>query len=89
MGFWLLLQPPVWAARLTSVSGLAEVSSLPGVTEVGLDKSPGDEVDWRLGTSANVARIKGHVADHDELARLLSSIEREVQITYEGRDDCS
>ncbi len=89
VGFWLLMQPPTWARRLTGVQGLAEVASRPGVTEVRMERSPGDEVDWRLGTSANVARIKGHVADHDELARLLSSIEREVQITYEGQDDCS
>ena len=82
VGYWLMVQPPMDATAVESVSGFQELNGLDGVEAAGLVNGPGTAVDWREGTSTAVAVIRGRVADHDALARTLESIRSTVAIDY-------
>ncbi len=84
VGFWLMLQPPVAARRVESVTGLEEVSALTGVDTVNLRRRPGDAVDWREGTDSQVLTVRGRTPDHQALAETIDSIRKKVAIDYDN-----
>jgi biotin carboxylase len=83
VGFWLMLQPPMAASRVESVTGLEEVSALTGVDTVNLRRNPGDPVDWREGTDSQVLTVRGRTPDHQALAETIDSIRKKVAIDYD------
>jgi biotin carboxylase len=82
VGFWLMLQPPEDARRLSAVAGIEEISRLDAVDTISLDRRPGDPVDWRDGTAGHVVTVRGRVADHDELARTIAHIESTIELRW-------
>ncbi len=82
VGFWLMLQPPMAARRVESIIGLEEVSALTGVDTVNLRRKPGEAVDWREGTDAQVVTVRGRTPDHQTLAETIDSIRKKVAIDY-------
>jgi biotin carboxylase len=83
VGFWLMRQPPVWAARVASVSGLDEVRNLSGVHTVNLRRGPGEPVDWRNGTDSQVLTVRGSAPDHRSLSETIDAIGHKVTVTYD------
>ena len=79
-----MLQPPVAARRVESVTGLEEVSALTGVDTVNLRRRPGDAVDWREGTDSQVLTVRGRTPDHQALAETIDSIRKKVAIDYDN-----
>jgi biotin carboxylase len=82
VGFWLMLQPPMWARQVAAVDGLPELSALPGVDSVRLTRPPGSPADWSLGTDSQVVTVRGRVADHPALAEMVEVITQTVSIGY-------
>jgi biotin carboxylase len=83
VGFWLMVQPPMSARNVARISGLAELSGLPGVEMVSLNRKPGEPVDWREGTASHVVTVRGRVGDYDALARTIETIRHTTSITYD------
>lgn len=83
VGFWLMLQPPMAASRVESVTGLEEVSALTGVDTVNLRRKPAEAVDWREGTDSQVLTVRGRTPDHQALAETIDSIRKKVAIDYD------
>jgi hypothetical protein len=89
VGFWLMLQPPLWAGMVATVDGLSEISALDGIDIVRLKRPPGDVVDWREGTDSDVVTVRGTSADHDSLAKTVDFIRRKIVIGYDDRQSAN
>ncbi|HEY5454046.1 MAG TPA: ATP-grasp domain-containing protein [Acidothermaceae bacterium] len=87
VGFWRMIQPPQTARRVKAIDGVKDISQLPGVDSVSLDRHPGDTVDWHAGTASQVVTVRGRVADHKTLAQVINSIDQLLRIDYESADD--
>ncbi len=83
VGFWVMVQPPMAARRVGAVHGLEELSALPGVDIVSLNRGPGETVDWREGTASHVVTVRGRADDHDSLEKTFDSIGELLKIDYE------
>jgi len=83
VGFWLMLQPPVWSTQVASVSGLDEVGDLEGVHTVNLRIGPGERVDWREGTDSQVLTVRGSTPDHRSLSETIDAISHKVTVVYD------
>lgn len=83
VGYWLMLQPPMSARRVASVSGLDEVGGLAGVETVELRRTAGEAVDWREGTDSQVLTVRGRTTDHRSLVETVDSIRLKVNIDYD------
>ena len=75
-------EPPMVAQKLLGFTGLEQLSRLPGVVKVDVQKQVGDQVDWRNGSLDKIFQVTGVVADHDELAEHYRACTEDVQITY-------
>jgi biotin carboxylase len=84
VGYWLMLQPPMTARRLSRVGGVDACATLPGVSTVTPHVQPGDPVDWREGTDSRVITIRGKVSDHRALAETVDLISGLVDVEYEA-----
>jgi hypothetical protein len=76
-------QPPMTARRFVGIEGLDRVSELPGVTEVLANRSPGDAIDWREGTSNFIFRVSGASTDYSAILEIIRFLHEEVSIAYE------
>ncbi len=83
VAFSINQQAPMDAVRLLALNGLEETSALPGVSRIVPHRSPGDSVDWRIGTRSRIATIYGVAGGHDELRELHTEIERCLSPEYE------
>ena len=83
VGFWVMLQPPVGAIRVTAVDGLDTAAALPGVRLVDPKRVAGQEVDWREGTDGQVATVRGAVADHAALGELVQRLRETITFEYD------
>jgi biotin carboxylase len=83
VGYVTVGQPPIGARRVVSVTGLDKVAAYRGVDSVSLNRSPGAEVDWRLGSHEYVYAVLGNAADHDGVRALQQFVEDEVHVVYE------
>jgi biotin carboxylase len=70
IGFLFYVHAPRWMRQVTAVEGLEQLSEDPRVTEVILNRAPGQLVDWREGNHGHVFSVRGTVADHDELEQV-------------------
>ncbi|MDA8297062.1 MAG: ATP-grasp domain-containing protein [Actinomycetota bacterium] len=77
IAYSLYLQPPPWARHLEALEGLTEVSAIPGVRQVALNRQPPHPVDWRSGSQGYVATVRGIAASHEQLlANRVAILER-------------
>jgi hypothetical protein len=83
VGFWLMVQPPMAARRVGRVRGLDDLSALPGVESVSLNRGPGETVDWRDGTASHVVTVRGRADDYDSLEKTFTTIGDLLKIDYE------
>ncbi len=78
-----IVPPPVWARRITAMSGQQDLPSLPGVAEVAVNRRPGDLVDWQLGLDGYVYSVYGTADSYEEVEAVCRRIDRTVRIDYE------
>ncbi|NEW71103.1 ATP-grasp domain-containing protein [Streptomyces rhizosphaericus] len=83
IAYHYLIVPPIEAKSVRSISHVDELRRIDRVDVVSVLKQKGDSVDWRLGANANVAAVVGIVDSHEELAAVVSEIERTSWITYD------
>ena len=83
VGYVTVGQPPIGAHRVVSVAGLDKVAAYPGVDSVSLNRRPGDEVDWRLGSHEYVYAVLGHAPDHDAVRAMQGYVDEEIEVVYE------
>jgi biotin carboxylase len=84
VGFWLMLHAPMEARRLDAVVGSDDVAAFDAVSEVRINRCPGESLDWREGTDGKIVTIRGTVGDHDELRETVARIRASVTITTDG-----
>lgn len=87
VGFWLMCQPPTDATRVRAIKGVDVVSRLRGIESIAVLRTPGQAVDWRLGSECCVAAIRGRVPDHAALLRTTETIRRRLSVTYGEPDE--
>ncbi|GAB3800165.1 ATP-grasp domain-containing protein [Humibacter antri] len=80
IGYLLYMQAADDVHRITAVTGLDDVKSMPGVREVALNRGPGHDVDWRDGNHGHVYSVLGAAADHDGLRAVLERVTELVHI---------
>ena len=83
IGWRLMFQLPTSARRVVSVAGLDRLTGLAGVSSVFLNRSPGDSVDWHVGTGHYVYEVTGVSTSHDELLHVNRFLHEEVSVVYE------
>ena len=83
VGWRLMFQLPRSARRVVSVDGLDRLAELAGVNSVFLNRSPGDPVDWRVGTGHYVYEVTGVSEDHEALLEINRFLHEEVSVVYE------
>lgn len=67
---------PKSATRVRALAGLAGLRALPGVHQVAVRARPGQALDWRDGTCANVViAVTGATGSHEELSALVRRFE--------------
>ncbi len=83
VGFLFYVHAPRSMHLVTAVEGLDQLKDDPNVTEVILNRMPGQAVDWREGNHGHVFSVRGTVADHDALETMDGRVHSEVRITGE------
>ena len=83
VGYVTVGQPPIGARRVVSVTGLDKIAAYPGVDSVSLNRQPGAEVDWRLGSHEYVYAVLGRAPDHDAVHAMQDFVDQEVKVVYE------
>lgn len=83
VGFLFYVHAPRWMRRVSAVEGLDRLGIEPDVTEIVLNRGPGQAVDWREGNHGHVFSVRGSVADHDALEVMDGRVHTEVQIAGE------
>jgi biotin carboxylase len=84
VAYLLYVQSPAWMRRVTGVEGLKELAADPAVSEVILNRGPGQSVHWREGNHGHVFSVRGVVADHDALRAFERRVHAEVTIAGQG-----
>jgi biotin carboxylase len=83
IGFYRLLVGPVGATRLVAVEHIDDVSTIPGVLEVSMNRKPGDEVNARLSAfTDNAVRVDGLVHSYEELLDVMERIDATLTLTF-------
>jgi hypothetical protein len=83
VGFLFYVHGPRWMRQVTAVEGLDRLSEDPDVTEVILNRGPGQALDWREGNHGHVYSVRGTVADHNALEVMDTRVHTEVRIVGE------
>jgi biotin carboxylase len=83
VGYVIVGQPPQWAHRVVSVTGLERVAAQPGVDAVALGKPMGAEVDWRKGSHEYVYSVLGTAPRPEDVRALRQFLDDEVAVVYE------
>ena len=78
VAYLLYVQAPERMRQVTRVDGLRELAEDPAVSEVILNRGPGQAVHWREGNHGHVFSVRGVVADHDALLALEQRVHDEV-----------
>lgn len=82
VGYVIVEQPPIGASHVVGVTGLDKLASHPSVNSVTLNRRPGDEVNWRLGSHEYVYSVLGAAPDHDGVRAVQEYIDEFVTISY-------
>jgi len=76
-------QPPTSATRFAGVDGTADIVGTAGADAVALNRSPGDELDWRAGSQGYVLQVGGVAPDLSALAAVPEEVLSVAGIRYE------
>ena len=68
---------------MTSVDGVQELVTSPGIDSVNLRRRAGDAVDWRAGTDSAVMTVRGRVPTYDQLGAVIEYIRHKVTFRYD------
>lgn len=74
--------PPVEATQLLSLRGADDLQAMPEISRVMVQQEPGARIDWRQGRLAHTYVCYGATRTHDDLARLLTTMDNTVQVAY-------
>jgi biotin carboxylase len=74
VAFDLQVQPTQSMRTIEAISGLDDLSRIPGVESVTVNRGPGESVDWRAGSQEYVFSVTGRVSDHTALAEMFQRI---------------
>jgi biotin carboxylase len=83
VAYQLFVQPPRLAHRLIRMDGLEQVTALPGVAQISINRRAGDETDWHQGSQGYVLSVRGLVSDHEALSTLRSRVLEKLVLEYE------
>ena len=83
VGYWRMIQPPLTAARVRDVRGVAELRHAPGVGSATVNRGPGKDVDPAQGTDGAIVTVRGRVANLEQLAASIELIDDTVEIEYD------
>jgi predicted ATP-grasp superfamily ATP-dependent carboligase len=81
--FQYFITPPMPAAVLRRLDGVAELSTHRGIQLVETFKRVGERLDWRDGTLTYLGIVHGSAHDHDGVRGLVDLVDRTLQIEYE------
>ena len=59
------------------------LSEVPGVEQIAFNRQVGDEIDWRQGSQAYIASIRGWAADRDALRNTRARILEKLVLRYD------
>ncbi|MFE4972942.1 hypothetical protein ACFRAR_12600 [Kitasatospora sp. NPDC056651] len=79
--FEYFIVPPRTVGTVRAIDGADAVRALPGVGEVDVATAPGQPVDWRH-PAQRLAFVRGAVATHDELRRLVTSVHDRFHLEF-------
>ncbi|MFD4535397.1 ATP-grasp domain-containing protein [Kitasatospora sp. NPDC058397] len=79
--FEYFIVPPRTVGTVRAIDGADAVRALPGVGEVDVATAPGQPVDWRH-PAQRLAFVRGTVATHDELLRLITSVHDRFHLEF-------
>jgi biotin carboxylase len=83
IAFYRLLVGPTWATKVDNVEHLDDVTKIPGVLDVIMNRQPGDEVNARLSAfTDNTVRVDGLVHSYDELLMVMNEIDNTLVMTF-------
>lgn len=82
IAYQVFVQPPMSARRIERIGGLDEVSGLPGVEQVFVNRSVGDATNWRDGSQGYVASVRGWAPDHGALRLTRERIADRLDCAY-------
>jgi biotin carboxylase len=83
VAYFLVVQAPLDARRLTRMDGLDAVGALPDVVQVSANRQVGDEIDWRRGSQGYVVSVRGAAPDHAALRATRDEIHRRLVLEYD------
>jgi predicted ATP-grasp superfamily ATP-dependent carboligase len=81
--FQYFITPPMPAAVLRRLDGVAELSAHRGIQLVETFKRAGERLDWRDGTLTYLGIVHGSAHDHEGVLGLVDLVDRTLEIEYE------
>jgi len=83
IGWRFFYQPPTTARRVVTIEGLDRLADRPGVKLVYVHRGPGEEVDWREGTSQFIFETSGVATSYEEVFEIDGFLHEEVTVIFE------
>ncbi len=77
------VQAPVGAGRLAGIENLEAVRALEGVRSARVNRTIGDDVDWRQGSLGYVLSVRGSVPHHADLANVGPRIMEVLRLAFD------
>lgn len=81
--FQFFILPPMGAARLLDLAGVAALRQQPGIHLVETFARPGDAIDWREGTLSYLGIVHGSGHSHADIRRLAGLVRQTLHVSYE------
>ena len=76
------VQAPAGACRLAGLDGLDRLAALDGVTATTVNRTVGDELDWRQGSQGYLVSVRGTARDLGELGGVPERVHDALEVTY-------
>jgi hypothetical protein len=80
--FAYFVQAPAGACRLAGLDGLDRLAALDGVTATTVNRTVGDELDWRQGSQGYLVSVRGTARDLGELGGVPERVHDALEVTY-------
>lgn len=82
IGYSLVQPPPVWASRLSRLDHVEDVSGIPGVDAMSVNRLPGAKIDWREGYEGRIYLVYGAADDHDAMWAARRRIQETLTVEF-------
>ncbi len=76
------VQAPTAAHRLAGLDGLERLAGLDGVTATTVNRTVGDELDWRQGSQGYLVSVRGTARDLGDLGGVPERVHGTLEVTY-------